>query len=56
MATDLDLARADSRDCPFCNGEGMRTVFAPGYDGDAIVRTAKIALMLPEQRQLADVL
>ena len=36
--TALDIARADSRDCQFCNGDGMRTVFAPGYNGDAIVR------------------
>ena len=39
--TALDIARADSRDCQFCNGDGMRTVFAPGYDGDAIVRDSE---------------
>jgi hypothetical protein len=38
MTSDLDIARADSRDCTFCNGDGMRAVFAPGYNGDAIVR------------------
>ena len=34
MATDFDIARAESRDCEFCQGTGLHTVFAPGYDGN----------------------
>lgn len=37
--TALDMARADSRDCPFCDGEGMITVYAPGYTGCEIAMT-----------------
>jgi hypothetical protein len=33
MSSDFDLARAESRGCVFCGGLGLRTVFAPGYDG-----------------------
>jgi hypothetical protein len=35
-ASPLECAKADSRDCPFCHGEGMATVYAPGYSSHAI--------------------
>jgi hypothetical protein len=36
--TALDIATADSRDCAFCCGQGITTVYAPGYNGNAIMR------------------
>lgn len=35
----IDAARSDSRDCPFCDGEGMITVYAPLYKGEVFVVT-----------------
>lgn len=32
----LECAQADSRDCPFCDGQGMATVYAPGYNSHAV--------------------
>jgi len=32
------VAEMDSKDCRICGGEGMATVYAPGYDGSALRR------------------
>lgn len=32
------IAEADSKDCEDCNGDGMATVYAPGYDGSSLRR------------------
>ena len=32
------IAEADSKDCRICGGEGMATVYAPGYDGSVLRR------------------
>ncbi len=37
-ASALAIATADSRDCAFCSGQGMATVYAPGYTGSAIAQ------------------
>ena len=36
----MDIARANSKDCEYCNGEGMVTVYAPNYDGSPFAITA----------------
>ena len=36
-SSEYDLAKADSKDCEFCNGQGMRLVYLPWYRGDPIV-------------------
>lgn len=34
---DVDGARRQSRNCPFCNGSGFATIFRPSYTGNPIM-------------------
>ena len=38
--TAMDIARADSQDCKYCQGSGLVTVYAPNYDGSPFAITA----------------